>query len=91
VYLAIEVKFGKGKPTPEQIEFLESVARAGGVGLVAYDVDAVEQVLAGIDLIGLPQITAEPIFNTFERIFNYAKNVYFTDNKSNRLFVEVNK
>ena len=91
VYLAIEVKFGKGKPTPEQIEFLESVARAGGVGLVAYDVDAVEQVLAGIDLIGLPLITAEPIFNTFERIFNYAKNVYFTDNKSNRIFVEVNK
>jgi hypothetical protein len=49
VYLAIEVKFGKGKPTPEQIEFLESVARAGGVGLVAYDVDYVDTVMIAIE------------------------------------------
>ena len=49
VYLAIEVKFGKGKPTPEQIAFLESVANAGGVGLVAYDIDVINDVLKAID------------------------------------------
>lgn len=49
VYLAIEVKYGKGKPTLEQIEFLESVANAGGVGLVAYDIDIINDVLKAID------------------------------------------
>jgi len=49
VYLAIEVKFGKGNPTPEQIAFLESVANAGGVGLVAYDIDVINDVLKAID------------------------------------------
>ena len=49
VYLAIEVKGTKGKPTPEQIAFLESVARAGGVGLLAYDVDYVDTVMIAIE------------------------------------------
>lgn len=49
VYLGIEVKFGKGKASDEQIEFLESVAMAGGVGLLAYDVDVVIDVLKAID------------------------------------------
>lgn len=49
VYLAIEVKHGKNTASEEQIAFLESVARAGGVGLVAYDVDFVEWVMLSID------------------------------------------
>jgi Holliday junction resolvase len=49
VYLAIEVKGANGKPTPEQIAFLESVARAGGVGLLAYDSEFVDQILCNID------------------------------------------
>ncbi len=49
VYLAIEVKYGKKTATPEQIAFLESVAEAGGVGLVAYDVEFVNDVLNVID------------------------------------------
>lgn len=49
VYLAIEVKFGKNTATQEQIAFLESVAEAGGVGLVAYDSGWVEQAIDYID------------------------------------------
>jgi Holliday junction resolvase len=49
VYMAIEVKGAKGKPTPDQIAFLESVANAGGVGLVAYDVDYVDTVMIAIE------------------------------------------
>jgi len=49
VYLAIEVKRAGKKATPEQIAFLESVAKAGGVGLVAYDSEFVESILNEID------------------------------------------
>jgi hypothetical protein len=49
VYLAIEVKFGKNKATKEQIEFLELVANAGGVGLLVYDVQFIASVLVTID------------------------------------------
>jgi len=49
VYLAIEVKGAKGKPTPEQIAFLESVARAGGVGLLAHDSEFVNMILHELD------------------------------------------
>lgn len=49
VPIYIEVKYGKNKATPEQIAFLESVAEAGGVGLVAYDVDFIEDILDLID------------------------------------------
>lgn len=45
IYLAIEVKYGSNKPTPDQIEFLQSVAESGGVGVVAYDIETVEAVL----------------------------------------------
>lgn len=49
VYLAIEVKGANGKASDEQIAFLESVAEAGGVGLLAYDVDFVSSLMDRID------------------------------------------
>ena len=48
VYLAIEVKHGKNVATPEQIEFLKSVAKAGGIGILAYDSRIVESIMDGI-------------------------------------------
>lgn len=50
VYLAIEVKFGKNTASDEQISFLESVAQAGGVGLLAYDTETINEVLNRIDV-----------------------------------------
>ena len=47
--MAIEVKFGKNKAPKEQIEFLELVANAGGVGLLVYDVQFIASVLVTID------------------------------------------
>jgi hypothetical protein len=49
IALYIEVKRPGKKPSPEQIAFLESVAEAGGVGLVAYDSFTVEATLCAID------------------------------------------
>ena len=49
-YLAIEVKSGKNKPTPEQLEFGRRVRDAGGLFLVAYDVDAVISLLEQVDM-----------------------------------------
>jgi hypothetical protein len=49
VYLAIEVKYGDNKATKEQADFLESVAAAGGVGLVAYDCEFVRKIILAID------------------------------------------
>jgi hypothetical protein len=50
IYCACEVKRPGAKPAREdQIAFLESVAEAGGVGLVAYDSMIVESVMDGID------------------------------------------
>jgi len=77
VYLAIEVKFGKGIPTPEQIAFLESVAKAGGIGLVAYDSDFVRMVTDDIEDIGAK--------------YNKVTLSAFDDFKPNRIFFEVNK
>jgi len=51
-YLAIEVKYGKGKPTPEQLEFLRMVRDAGGYPLIAYDVDDAIKLLDAIDKAG---------------------------------------
>lgn len=48
-YLAIEVKSGKNKPTPEQLEFGRRVRDAGGLFLVAYDVDAVISLLEQVE------------------------------------------
>ena len=48
-YLAIECKYGNGKPTPEQLDFGRMVRDAGGLFLVAYDVETVEKLLVEID------------------------------------------
>lgn len=34
-FCAVEVKTATGKPTPQQMQFLESVAQAGGVAVIA--------------------------------------------------------
>jgi len=49
-YLAIEVKKQGRYPTPEQRVFLESIHKAGGIGIVARSIDDVEKALAGINL-----------------------------------------
>jgi Holliday junction resolvase len=73
VYLAIEVKYGDNKATKEQVAFLESVAAAGGVGLVAFDCEFVEKVLINIDYAGL-----EAIKDTSSALSNlYAPNRIF--------------
>jgi hypothetical protein len=40
-FAAIEVKRPGNKPTAEQLEFLEAVRRANGIGIVAYSIDDV--------------------------------------------------
>jgi Holliday junction resolvase len=49
MYIAIEVKHGKNDATREQLDFLREVAERGGVGLVAYDIDIVNDVMKAID------------------------------------------
>ena len=38
-FLAIEVKSGRGRPTPEQITFRDAVLRAGGIAGIVWSVD----------------------------------------------------
>ncbi len=40
-FVAIEVKVGRNKPSPEQERFLEEIKRRGGVAFVAYSLDEV--------------------------------------------------
>lgn len=40
-FVAVEVKKKGGKPSPEQLDFLERVNRAGGLGILAYDLETV--------------------------------------------------
>jgi hypothetical protein len=40
-FIAIEVKKPGGKPSPEQLEFLERVNSNGGIGILAYSIDDV--------------------------------------------------
>jgi hypothetical protein len=46
-FLAIEVKHGNGKPTPEQEHFIASVRKAGGVAGIAYSVSDFTKILLG--------------------------------------------
>jgi VRR-NUC domain len=39
IFIAIEVKRPGGKPSPEQLEFIENVKRNKGVAFVAYSLD----------------------------------------------------
>jgi hypothetical protein len=41
-FIAIEVKSATGKPTPEQLSFLQAVVRAGGIGFIARNVKDVQ-------------------------------------------------
>ena len=43
--LAVETKTRKGRPTPEQVEFLQLVADNGGVAVLARGIDDVEAAL----------------------------------------------
>lgn len=45
--LQIEVKAGRNKPTPEQVDFLARARAAGAVAFVAYSVDDVIKELEG--------------------------------------------
>lgn len=45
--VAIEIKKPGGKPTPEQVAFLEAVRSAGGIGFVA---SSTEDVIRGLNL-----------------------------------------
>jgi len=38
-FFAIEVKSGRGKPTQAQLNFIESIKRAGGHGIVVWSLD----------------------------------------------------
>lgn len=44
-FFAIEVKSKKGKPTQEQVEFLEEVRSKKGIGILAYSIDDVDKAL----------------------------------------------
>jgi Holliday junction resolvase len=48
-FLAIEVKKPGGKPTPIQEHELEQIRHAGGIAIVATDVDVVEEAMNHID------------------------------------------
>lgn len=43
-FVAIEVKKAGGKPSENQIEFLERVRASGGIGILAYSLDEVKKV-----------------------------------------------
>ncbi len=49
-FAAVEVKTPRGRPTPEQIAFIELVRRAGGVGGISRSVEDTVQILRGFDL-----------------------------------------
>ncbi len=38
-FLAIEVKTDKGRPSKEQINFIQAVNRAGGLGMIVHSVE----------------------------------------------------
>ncbi len=49
VFIAIEAKMPGNKPTQAQLDFLERVRQAGGVGIVAYDVETVNNLVDEIE------------------------------------------
>lgn len=48
--LAIEVKAGRNKATPEQLSFLELWRAKGGIGILAYSLEDVMKALKGSDV-----------------------------------------
>ena len=49
IFLAVECKVKKNKPTPNQLDFMRRVVKAGGVALVAYSLDDVIDLLKTVD------------------------------------------
>ncbi len=47
IFTAIEGKFGRNKPTPEQESFVNAVLAAGGRAGVAYSVQDAERIISG--------------------------------------------
>lgn len=47
-FLAVECKGPKGKPSPEQVEFIENVRKMGGVAFVARSLQDVKNGLSGV-------------------------------------------
>lgn len=45
VFTAIEVKKWNGKPSPEQIKFIELVTESGGIGGIAKTIDEANQII----------------------------------------------
>lgn len=47
IFTAIEGKYGRNRPTAEQIAFLEQVRRAGGRAGVAYSLEQAAEIIRG--------------------------------------------
>lgn len=47
-FVAVELKVRPRKPTPEQLQFLRRVRRAGGLGAVCYSVEDVMQLIGSV-------------------------------------------
>lgn len=39
IFTAVEVKYGQGKPTPDQVNFIDMVKKMGGNGGIVYSID----------------------------------------------------
>ncbi len=48
-FVGVEVKVGKGKPSPIQLVKIQQINNAGGYGIVAWDLETVEELIEGID------------------------------------------
>lgn len=46
VFCAVEVKDGKGRPTKEQVHFINTLVKAGGLGCVAWNIEDAKKGLA---------------------------------------------
>lgn len=46
VFCAVEVKDGRGRPTKEQVHFINTLIKAGGLGCVAWNVEDAKKGLA---------------------------------------------
>lgn len=47
VFVAVEAKSGRGRPTPEQLAFLEAVRKGGGIAGVAHSPEEAQALING--------------------------------------------
>lgn len=45
IFIAIEVKSAKGKPTPDQVKFIDNINKNGGIAFIARSWECVEKKL----------------------------------------------